>query len=329
MKSFLLFLKSEKRFIFSFLTFYGILVISFFLFRLDMRAVLYPLLLSFMIVTTSAVIRFREVSKKERILSEIKKSEWEIPDPLPVPATAAELEYNEIIENLCRLHREFEEKTAQSEKELSEYYTLWVHQIKTPISSMRLALEGEDSALQRKLSSDLSRIEQYVEMVLAYLRLNSESHDYLIKEYDLDRIIKQSVKKFSTDFINKKLKLVFEPTEMSVLTDEKWTAFVIEQILSNAIKYTSSGTVKIYARDKKALCIEDTGIGIAPEDLPRIFEKGYTGCNGRTDKRASGIGLYLCRLVCGKLGHTIKANSVLGKGTAISICFDRANIEIE
>ena len=87
--------------------------------------------------------------------------------------------------------------------------------------------------------------------------------------------------------------------------------------------------MKIYTRDKKTLCIEDTGIGIAPEDLPRIFEKGYTGCNGRTDKRASGIGLYLCRLVCGKLGHTIKASSVLGKGTAISICFDRADIEIE
>lgn len=329
MKRFFLCLKGERHYIVSFILFYGLLLISFYLFKLETRAVLYPLLLSFMVAVASVFIDFRKNVKKVRILSEIQKNEWEIPDPLPDPLTPAELEYNKIIENLCTLHRDFEEKTAKSEKELSEYYTLWVHQIKTPISSMRLALESEDSTLQRKLSSDLSRIEQYVEMVLAYLRLNSESHDYLIKEYDLDRIIKQSVKKFSTDFINKKLKLQFTPTEMNVLTDEKWTSFVIEQILSNAIKYTSSGTVKIYSHDEKTLCIEDTGIGIAPEDLPRIFEKGYTGCNGRTDKRASGIGLYLCRLVCKKLGHIIKAESVLGEGTVISIRFERSNTEIE
>ena len=165
-------------------------------------------------------------------------------------------------------------------------------------------------------------------MVLCYLRLDSNSSDLVIKEYDLDSIVKQAVRKFSSQFIRRQLKLVYKPLEKTVLTDEKWLLFVIEQIISNAVKYTLSGGVEIYCEEPLTLCIRDTGIGIAPEDIPRIFEKGYTGCNGRLDKKASGIGLYLCRRICGKLGHKITAESG-DSGTVIKLFLERRRLVIE
>jgi len=166
-------------------------------------------------------------------------------------------------------------------------------------------------------------------MVLTFLRLNSESTDYVIREYDLDSIIRQVVKKFAGEFISRKLKLVYEPLNVKVITDEKWLSFVIEQVLSNALKYTPAGSISITLNQDKSLLISDTGIGIAPEDIPRIFENGFTGYNGRTDKKASGIGLYLCKRICTKLGHTIKAESVADEGTVIFIGLAREKVEVE
>lgn len=210
-----------------------------------------------------------------------------------------------------------------------DYYTVWVHQIKTPIASMRLTLEGSDSPESRRLSAELGRIERYVEMALVYLRLDSESSDYVIREFELDPFIRRSVKKFAGEFISKRLSLELEPSGASVVSDEKWLAFVVEQVLSNSLKYTREGSVRIYLAEPKTLCIRDTGIGIAPEDLPRIFDKGYTGLNGRADLRASGLGLYLCRRVCRKLGHEISAVSAPGKGTEIRIDLSSYDLDPE
>ena len=195
---------------------------------------------------------------------------------------------------------------------------------------MRLTLQNEDTAFSRKISEDLFRIEQYVQMVLMFLRLDSDSTDYVIKEYNLDELIKQAIRKFSTQFIGKKIRLEYKPVNISVVTDEKWLLFVIEQVISNAIKYTpSEGCITIDLEQPQILCIHDTGIGIAPEDLPRIFEKGYTGYNGRNDKKASGIGLYLCKRICKNLGHTISANSSLDNGTVIRINLKQRRLEVE
>ena len=210
-----------------------------------------------------------------------------------------------------------------------DYYTIWAHQIKTPIASMRLNLQSEDTAFARRISEDLFRIEQYVEMVLCYLRLDSGSTDYIIREYDLDSIIKQAIKRFAPQFIRRRIQLFYEPVHASVLTDEKWLLFVMEQVLSNALKYTESGSITIVLEAPLTLCIRDTGIGIAPDDLPRIFEKGYTGYNGRSDKKASGIGLYLCRRICKNLGHTITALSSLDAGTEIRLGLAHEKIKIE
>lgn len=150
---------------------------------------------------------------------------------------------------------------------------------------------------------------------------------YVFRECDLDEIVKDAVKKFSAEFIGRKLRLVYAPLHTAVVTDEKWLSFVIEQVLSNALKYTPSGSITISLVGEKTLRIQDTGIGIAPSDLPRIFENGYTGFNGRLDKRASGLGLYLCRRVCTQLGHSITASSVIGEGTAIDIDLSQARVE--
>lgn len=202
--------------------------------------------------------------------------------------------------------------------DMVDYYTMWAHQIKTPIASMRLTLQNEDSGLARSLSGDLMRVEQYVEMVLVFLRLDSSTTDYVIRSHSLDDIVRPAVRKFAGEFIRRRLRLDYQPLDRTVVTDAKWLGFVVEQVLSNALKYTASGSVTI-AMDGDDLCIRDTGMGIAPEDLPRIFDRGFTGLNGRRDTRASGIGLYLCRRICRSLGHTIRASSVPNQGTEIRI----------
>ncbi len=164
-------------------------------------------------------------------------------------------------------------------------------------------------------------------MAMTYLRLDSDTTDYLFAECSLDKIVKDAVKKLSTEFILRKISLEYDPVSQTVLTDEKWLSFVVEQVLSNALKYTKDGSVKIYMEEPLTLCVADTGIGISAEDLPRIFEKGFTGYNGRTDKKASGIGLYLCRRICDDLGCKISAASEIGVGTTVRIALHKDKAE--
>ena len=206
--------------------------------------------------------------------------------------------------------------------EWKEYYTMWVHQIKTPISALRLLLQEKNKEQDLAEEMDeLFQIEQYVEMVLQYMRLDSESTDFVLRKIDLDSVIREAVHKYARLFIRRKIQLKYSAVQMEAVTDEKWICFVIGQILSNAIKYTPSGSVVIYREREGVLAIRDTGIGIRAEDLPRVFEKGYTGYNGHTDKCATGIGLYLCKRILERLSHRIWIESEEGKGTVVRIEF--------
>ncbi len=227
-------------------------------------------------------------------------------------------DYRQLVALLEESRRQIQSQAQRRYGDMVDYYTLWAHQIKTPIASMRLTLQNEDSDLARSLSGDLMRVEQYVEMVLVFLRLDSSTTDYVIRRHSLDDIVRPAVRRFAGEFIRRRLRLEYQPLDYTVVTDGKWLGFVVEQVLSNALKYTASGSVTI-SMDGDDLCIRDTGMGIAAEDLPRIFEQGFTGVNGRRDRRASGIGLYLCRRICGNLGHTIRASSVPNQGTEIRI----------
>ena len=323
------YMKQRRRGILAGVLFFVIFTISFVLYQLPVKAVLYPAILCLFLGILFVLLDFRRVKQKHDHLSGIQEFTDLITRTLPIVDGIEDEDYQTLIQMLQREHRNVVLDNQRTYSELVDYYTIWVHQIKTPIASMRLTLQNEDTALSRKLTNDLFRIEQYVEMVLTFLRLNSESTDYVIREYELDGIIRQSVKKYAGEFISRRLSLVYEPFHMSVLTDEKWLSFVIEQVLSNALKYTPSGSISITMEPGNRLCIRDTGIGIAPEDLPRIFEHGYTGYNGRADKKASGIGLYLCKRICTRLGHGIEAESRIDEGTCIIIDLSREHLEVE
>ena len=166
------------------------------------------------------------------------------------------------------------------------------------------------------MKMELFKIEQYVEMALNYLRVEDISSDLSFKKHAVDDMVRQVIRKYSKIFISKKIKMNFKPTQKYVVTDEKWFVFVLEQLISNALKYTKQGQIAIYMEDK-SLVIEDTGIGIPAEDLPRIFEKGFTGYNGRENKKSTGIGLYLCKNIMDKLQWNITVDSEVGTGTKI------------
>ncbi len=317
MRLFLLYIRQRQKGLVAFVLFCTVFAASFILYHLPVGAVVYPTLLCILLGSVFVIWDFYHARQKHKTLLEVQHLTAAMINSLPEVQGIDDEDYQAIIRTLQNEVTESNALASAKYQDMVEYYTVWVHQIKTPITSMRLLLEKEDTAVSRKLSSDLFQIEQYVEMVLAFLRLDASTSDYVFKEYALDGIIEQTITKFASEFIARRIRLNYTPTGKTAVTDDKWLSFVIEQVLSNALKYTRSGEIRIYLREPETLCIEDTGIGIAPSDLPRVFEKGYTGCNGRTDKRASGIGLYLCRRICGRLGAEISIASELGKGTTV------------
>ena len=304
------------------LAFAGCLLIFagvFALYRLPLRAVLYPAGLCLLLLSIVGAVQFLSLRKRHLTMQEMLRQAALAPDELPETRSIEAEDYRRMVLALRQELQEEKHEGLRQRRETLDYFTLWAHQIKTPIAAMGLQLQNEDMPTARQLRSELSRTEQYADMVLAYLRLDGEGTDYVFRRCELDDILRQAVRRFSGEFILRRLRLDYRPAEVTVLTDEKWLLFVVEQLLSNALKYTREGTISIYMEAPLTLCIADTGIGIAPEDLPRIFERGYTGLNGHCDKRASGIGLYLCQRVCRQLGIGIRADSEVGKGTAVHL----------
>lgn len=306
-----------------------IFVICFSLYQFPIETVLYPVALCGIVCAGFLISDYLSVRRKYLKLERMQSDEKMNTEYLPEPDRLEEEVYQKLIHVMNERQQELYSSMEYKFTEMMDYYTVWAHQIKTPIAAMRLNLQNEDSVLSRKLMADLFRIEQYVEMVLMYLRLDSDSSDYVIKEHEIGSIVKAVVKKFSGEFISRKISLDMKEIDGTVITDDKWLSFVIEQVISNALKYTPKGTISIYMEEPKILCIKDTGIGIAPEDLPRIFEKGYTGYNGRADKKASGIGLYLCKRICTNLGHQISAVSEPDQGTLIRISLKQERLKVE
>lgn len=214
------------------------------------------------------------------------------------------------------MKEEEENQKLQELKEKEDFFVMWAHQIKTPIAALNLLLQSEDINIPT-CKQEVFQIENYVELALNYLRFESMGNDLVLSRYSLEELTRQVVKKYAPVFINKHLPVKMQNLDVTILTDDKWFSLVLEQILSNALKYTREGDVSIWAvqSEQVELHIKDTGIGIQQEDLPRIFEKGFTGYNGRSDKKASGLGLYLAKGICDKLGHEIKIQSQVNKGT--------------
>lgn len=305
----------------------GIFAVCFALYDLPLGAVLYPALLCLLTGGVLLTVGYLRALRRHRAMLESCKAA--LLAQLPEPRTVAEADERALVEALREQLLAQQSASDEKLRNMTEYYTAWAHQIKTPIAAMHLTLQNEDTPSARRLSAELFRVEQYVEMVMTYLRLEPGSSDYVFRACALDGVIREAVKKFSHEFIDRRLRLDFEPTGLTVVTDEKWLGFVLEQVLSNALKYTRQGGIRIGLSAPRVLCIADTGIGIAPEDLPRIFERGYTGRTGRIDRRASGIGLYLCRRVCERLGVGISAQSEPGRGTRVFLDLEQYELHAE
>ena len=323
------YIKQNIKVLLLFIVFALVFCIVFSLYDLEIEAIYYSIMLCTFIGLIYICINFINYYKKHIQLYKLQNEISISLENLPSPKTLIEEDYTNLILTLNKEYKNYISKSDIAKSDMIDYYTMWVHQIKTPISALKLLIQTSESEISSDLSSELFKIEQYVEMVLSYIRLGSNKNDFVLKEYDLDNIIRQAVRKYAPLFIRKKISLDFQPTNYKVLTDEKWLVFVIEQLLSNAIKYTNKGKISIYSLENKKLVIEDTGIGISKEDIPRIFDKGFTGYNGRTDKKATGLGLYLCKNILDKLSHKISIESEVGVKTKVILDLAMVNVNIE
>lgn len=310
-----MFLKSKQNELLCYIGSMLLFVIVLFLYDVRTDAIQYGLLLSTVLFLLNLTLQFFKFQKR-----------------------LSEQDYQNIIKNLKEQNRELKSQERIFKQEMSDYYSMWVHQIKTPIAAMHVLqqiLEEEypEQKYIKEIKLESFKIEQYVEMVLTYLRMGEMSGDLKFEKYSLDAIVRQVIRKYSQMFILRKIHLQYAKTSQCIVTDEKWLQFVQEQVLSNALKYTKDGgMIFIYTEEKenkKCLVIEDSGIGIQAEDLPRVFEKGFTGYNGRADKKSTGIGLYMCKKIMERLNHQIWIESEVDKGTKVYLDLAREEWTIE
>ena len=250
-------------------------------------------------------------------------------DRLRASSGAVEEAYDAALRRLCAMLAKSETDRQRQRIENADYFTMWIHQIKTPIAAMQLILREQDDARSRELLAELFRIDQYAEMALTYARLESPTTDLVLRRCAVEPIVRSVVRQYAGQFVRRHIALRCEIEPVCALTDEKWLAFILGQLLSNAVKYTENGTVTVRVTKEPVLSVSDTGIGIAPEDLPRIFEKGFTGYNGRAGRKSTGLGMYLSRCAAEKLGHRISVQSAPGQGTTVSVDLRSVDLGVE
>ncbi len=309
--------------------FAALFAVVFLFYNLPVEAVAYAALLCAAVGAAVIAADFPRYLRRHREMAALLGQITAYTGSLPPAHTLPEADMRDLAAALLAERANLIGRMEEAQRDQLDYIALWAHQIKTPIAAIRLLLpDGEESDAP---AAELFKIEQYVETVLSYLRLNSDSTDFVLRRVPLDDIVRRAVRKYARLFVQQKLRLDFAPLGCEVLTDEKWLVFVVEQLLSNALKYTREGGISIYMQpgERCTLVIEDTGIGIQAEDLPRVFEKGFTGYNGRTGRKSTGIGLYLCRRILHKLSHGISIESAVGRGTIVRLRLDTNELAVE
>ncbi len=312
------YLREHIKSIAAFAIFTGSLVFVFFLYGFQLGSILYAFLVAFIPVFILFLMDFLRYRQRFHELLSMRKQLVDGLAGIDAAGGAIERELAGIINDMQSRFKREKLREFNARREAEEYYTMWVHQVKTPIAAMKLMLQNENTAEAAVKRQELFKIEKYVDMVLGFLRI-SDTSDLSFSKVNAHEVVKEALKEFAPMFVYKKISLELADFSNEIISDRKWLLFVIEQLLSNALKYTDIGNIKIYMNADDELFIEDTGRGISPEDLPRIFEKGYTGYNGRVTRSSTGIGLYLCRLILDKLGNQIEITSEEGEGTTVKL----------
>ena len=245
------------------------------------------------------------------------------------PETPLELVLSQKLATSQQAQREQTTVSLETYNDLMDYYTLWVHQIKTPIAASQLLVQDvETPIVKQQMEQELFKIDSYANLVLQYLRLESFHDDLVLKRVSVEDLVKEVVRKYALFFIQKNLTVDLHDLEQEVITDRKWLLVIIEQLLSNSLKYTSTGGIEIYFKDQ-TLYIKDSGIGIKNSDVLRVFERGFSGYNGHLTQQSSGLGLYLSKKIAEQLGHRITLHSEVGQGTTVAIRFEEKKLVMD
>lgn len=241
-------------------------------------------------------------------------------DDLPVIQSLTDNEriYQIIIKRNQAVRKRLQVQLNKNMQDMQDYYAMWAHQIKVPISVLDL-MNQTDTVDKYETSNQLIIINQYLDMMLQFIRLKSFNQDLQYQKISVKGLLKFVINNYKFLFIHKKISVSLSDEDFSIVSDPKWLQFVFDQVIFNALKYTSQGKVSITCKNNNQVIIADSGIGISQSDLPMVFNKGYTGFNGRLNNNASGLGLYMVKSILNQLGHGISISSEVNVGTSVVI----------
>ena len=266
----------------------------------------------------------RFYNKMKSLLSELNEK-YLLAEMLPEPGFIEGQILNDILTQTGKSMATNVSEHALIMEEYRDYLEMWIHEVKSPIASARLIIDNDENQVAKSISDELDKVENYLTQALFYARSSNVEKDFVLKELGLKQIVGRALRQHVKDFASKKIKLDMDGVSGTVFSDQKWLIFILNQIISNAVKYTSKHPELIFYTTSKAasitLYIKDTGVGIPSHDLQRVFEKGFTGENGRRFEKSTGIGLYLCRKMCEQIGIHIEINSEVDVGTTVGLTF--------
>ncbi|WP_137662832.1 sensor histidine kinase [Enterococcus hulanensis] len=312
----------ERRIIYGmYLVFWGLIFLTFYLYEFSFAPFFDGWLFTAFVLVVYSLVSFYRSFRKQKQLELLATKDLQLSNLvfLPKAATLSEQTYQKVLRLVLENKNQEQEELQQKQRAMLDDFGLWLHQIKTPVAALDLLIQSGQLD-PRTMKNEVFKINEYLQMILNYMRQNLDQADLVFQQLSIEKIIKSVVKKYATFFSQKDLSLQLGNLEGRVYSDQKWLIFILEQVIFNAIKYTENGTISISFSDNQ-LTIQDTGIGIRSEDLPRVFEKGYTGINGREQQRASGLGLYLSQEAAEKLGCRLYIESQVKKGTTVTIVF--------
>lgn len=302
----------------------GMFLATFFLYDLTLTPFMDGLLFVFFILVIWSLVDMRKMYKEHSMLQDIIEQESVdnvLYQQLDIGDDMLNKDYQALLKKVSATNQHLEHQLVKEQQLLLDYYAMWSHQIKTPLAALQVLIETEPESTT-KIKNEISTIDGYLSMMLHYLKMTNLEDDLVLKKVELSSVVKKVIKKYRMFFIQKDLSVELVPFQKEIVTDEKWLLFVLEQLIFNSIKYTKIGGIKIEMIND-TLTITDSGIGILSQDLPRIFESGYTGFNGRGHQKATGLGLHMSQNIANHLGITLEISSEIGKGTVVGMTFSQ------